>query len=149
MLKRVWLSMALAMMISLSNASINDDPVMDYAEMEESELLDDGLPIPNVYKEPDFNFLDCNGVEFNTKEIHNDEKTGASLLCSIQGIVNTKFSYSENDVKKSPVELTQPEVDNLMQNLDNIEPKAVYAFFVYLTAKRMPEYNFLLDSKKN
>lgn len=141
---KIWLALALALVVPLGNA----DDLIDYAEIDTEEIIDDGLPIPSVYKEPDFNFLDCNGVEFNTKEIHNDERTGLTLSCSIQGIVNTKFSYNQNDVKKSPLELTQSEVDYLMQNLENIEPKAVYAYFVYLTM-RMSEFSSLLNSKNN
>lgn len=120
----------------------------DYAELDLEDVMDELLPAPNVFSQPDFDFLDCHGKPFNTKVLSEQEPTDLEVSCSVQGIINTKFQYNPNSsVLKSAIELTESEKEYVMGNLGMVEPKAVFAYFVYVTTTSIPEYNFYLETE--
>lgn len=114
---------------------------IDAAELEED------LPAPTVFSEPDFNFTDCHGNPFNTKDINNSIQTEEQAVCYAQGIMNTKFAFDgKGKALRSVLELSEFEKNQLLDNAKSADPRAVYALFVYMTADELPEYNYLLDS---
>ena len=109
--------------------------------------LEGNLPDPTVFSEPDFNFTDCNGKPFNTKDINNSIQTEEQAVCYAQGIMNTKFAFDgKGKALRSVLELSEFEKNQLLDNAKSADPRAVYALFVYMTADELPEYNYLLDS---
>ncbi len=108
--------------------------------------LEGNLPDPTVFSEPDFNFTDCNGKPFNTKDINNSIQTEEQTACYAQGIVNTKFDFDgEGKALRSVLQLSQFEKNQLLDNAKSADPRAVYALFVYMTVTELSEYNHLLD----
>lgn len=151
LIKRTCLATVLATSFTLANALAFDNAELDNAELNMDDLIDYQLPAPNIYPLPNFDFTDCHGRQFNTKVMQEQEQSQSeeAAACSVQGIVNTKFSFNPNSkVQKTALELDENEKKYVMDNLTTVDPKAVFAYFVYLTVTQLPEYNFLLDKAK-
>lgn len=147
LLRRIYIATATTIIATVTNATSLDAMVLNNTEFEIDDVIEEELPAPKVYSPPNFDFLDCHGKPFNTKELSEQEPTDIEVSCSVQGIINTKFNYEPNSIiQKSAVELSVSEKEYVMENLGAVDPKAVFAYFVYLTTTSRPEYNFLLES---
>lgn len=136
-----WFFATIFGLASLTANAFASIPIGVAAEHEED------LPAPTVFSEPDFNFTDCQGKPFNTKDINNIIQTDEQSVCYAQGIMNTKFAFDgEGKALRSVLELSESEQNQLLDNAKSADPKAVYALFVYMTAAELPEYNYLLNS---
>lgn len=135
-------------LVSLTtNAFASKTVGLDAEELIDAAELEQDLPAPTVFSEPNFNFTDCHGKPFNTKDISDTIQTKEESACYAQGIMNTKFAFDgKGKPLRSVLELSRSEQNHLLENLKTADPKAVYALFVYMTAVELTEYNYLLDS---